>query len=489
MSAIGDYVHLTARGYEQHGTFFYGQNTSNYNDAIGACNRIKMQTRNRINNTSKNTDYSELEKSIENLMIPPNVDNEQTKALNELWELLEKEFRQQFETEVPLQIQRNFGNILAGDYAELTVSSIAPGKKDIYLNTILKRIGDIERSKENISNQMNRNALEKILKNIYQELNNITGIGEKALYNTGYNLSLNNSNIRTGKKFKITEMENIISQINRIVATTAGVANLRKGDLFEYLIAFAPFVGGKKVVDNLREYIQSAVVGTTGKSKVTFEPSRFIQGVDFKKILGSTYTYNPNNQLYETVKGVQDKVDVKIEWRGQPFNISAKNINLSKGFNISLVSGASLLSMLSMMETDFVNHYLNIISKHEDKRIENSLVNAAHNAIKPALLLQALEGYRPTDKAELFIINDNSSNEVGKVKVFDILLLAEKAINNNLYDVEANGVDITNISFNNYKEATYTQRITKLLASVHAQKIHVSLKPNIVNLKPDIVNS
>jgi len=63
----------------------------------------------------------------------------------------------------------------------------------------------------------------------------------------------------------------------------------------------------------------------------------------------------------------QDKLDVAFEWKGDLLNISAKNYSLANSdAMIHLLSGSSLLYLISNENPDFVNHWLNLIAANYD---------------------------------------------------------------------------------------------------------------------------
>jgi hypothetical protein len=62
-------------------------------------------------------------------------------------------------------------------------------------------------------------------------------------------------------------------------------------------------------------------------------------------------------------KPTQDKLDMVFNWKGDELKVSAKSYKLaSSGSLIHLISGTSLLYLISSENTDFVNHWLNCVS-------------------------------------------------------------------------------------------------------------------------------
>jgi hypothetical protein len=136
--------------------------------------------------------------------------------------------------------------------------------------------------------------------------------------------------------------------------------------------------------------------------------------------------------------------------------------------------------MIQDENSNFVNHYLNVFAYHSDEGISIQLKNQATLAMKVTLLLKAFEGYKDTGKAELFIVNDNTS---GKIRVFSIANLISKIykdIENYSNIILSGGSDISNLSLKNSRQATYSDRITKLIQDVHNHKITVSIPPSVL---------
>lgn len=113
--------------------------------------------------------------------------------------------------------------------------------------------------------------------------------------------------------------------------------------------------------------------------------------------------------------------------------ISAKNYNLDR-YYVHVLSGSSLLYMLQDLDSDFVNHFLNLYAAHGKREgqknvgIDNAQLAAMKSSILPEikliLLYKGLTGdTNGRSSANLFIINDSSK---GKVKVLDMYKIISK---------------------------------------------------------------
>ena len=478
MSAIGDYVHYSAAGYKQHGITLRG-------DADDGASVFNNQRQKIIDSQIKQQAFTaaerkELEDAITKLMRPSN--NDDIQALDELWEALIKEFEKEFDNDIAGEISRQTANI--GYSYKGGVRKIQKSKGgNIRYSTILRRVGQINNYIQKISDgASNKEELINDVENIYQLVSELSGETRANLQATGYNIETKKATGQTtvrGKMYTWDEAESVITAINKLAAKSMGAANLQKGTLFEYIIAVAPLVGQGEALQKLQEFI-SKVVGTSDRSSVTFDSKDFSAAVDLQKVLGTNYTYDVSDKLYSTTGVHQNKVDVELGFKNKTVGVSAKNINLRAGHDIHLLSGASMLSILANSGNDYANHYLNVVATHGNNAL-GSVLNLAHESFKISALLMAFEGYRNSlsGKANVFVINDNTTGKVRVYNIADLIVSATSELNS--YTVTANGNSVDSIQLRNeWNDDGYPGRITDLLASVHAQKISVALSPNIL---------
>ncbi len=502
MSAIGDYVHLTAAGYYKHGTERFDENKSNFSQVPKIFQsqkdslRKSMQKK-RANELLSATQQNELSQALELLMRPAG-SQDQIQQLNRIWQSMLGEFSKEFNDSLG-NVQRQCANVFADSALGNNTNALkmietrakkGQQSRKVYLQTILKRIKIIQQLMSKAEKTTQLEQLKSQLNEIYKNLAIASNQSEQALKNTGYDLAtqqvvlspeIDMSNLLLVEQ----QYEGVVKALNKIIAKTSGSANLQKGTLFEYMIAIAPLVCKKTTVDNLENFFKNSVVGTTGKSAVSIDSSKFFEGVKLGDIL-KNYQQQVNNHLYVSNSVSQDKVDVIMQWNGKQIPISAKNINLRSGKDIHLVSGASLLAMVADLNQNYMNHFLNITAQHNFSRdtrtIQPALLNQAHTSLKEILMLEALQGYKTgARQADFFVVNDNTT---GKVKIYSVAQLVLDAIGqvDNFIKVTTNGDNpIEEVRFSNdFQLKDYSQRITKLVGNVHAQKISVSLNPNML---------
>ena len=479
MSAIGDYVHYSAIGYINHGTTVRGQPDS-FAAMVFNAQRSKIIQSQIGKEAFTPQERADLENAITQLMRPVGSD-EEIAAINELWNAMIKEFEAEFQNDVAGRISRSTANIGSSNplIGVKKIQKSAGG--GVRYSTILTRIGQINDSIQLIPNSKSKQELMQRVESIYGMVSELSGETREILASTGYNLEAKKATGQmsvNSRMYTWDEAGPVLAAINRLAAKSKGAAGLQKGTLFEYMIAVAPLVGQGGGLKRLQEAI-SHVVGTTGKSKVTFDPNDFAPAVNLQKVLGNSYKYDANENLYSTTIAAQDKVDVELTFNEKSVGVSAKNVNLQSGFDIHLLSGASMLSLLASIGSDYANHYLNVVATNGNYML-GSLINLAHESFKVSALLLAFEGYRSgAAKANVFIVNDNTTGRVRVYNIADLILAATSTINS--YAVTANGGPIESIQLKNeWNEEGYPGRITELLASVHAQKISVTLSPSLL---------
>lgn len=198
----------------------------------------------------------------------------------------------------------------------------------------------------------------------------------------------------------------------------------------------------------------------------------------------------------------QDKVDIELNvGGGEIVNVSAKNINLNSGYNISLLSGANLVNYLQDYP-EFVNHYLNVTANAVENdpdpndgyfsdRVAHlgQPVIAARDSMKMTIALHALVGgvigqakgggISRSAKAALFLVNDNSTGRFSVYSTYDLL----EKIDKNLKYLKVEGIpdQWTNRWIGEERNLTNAfARSASILAQMHETKLKVSLDPAIL---------
>jgi hypothetical protein len=350
----------------------------------------------------------------------------------------------------------------------------------------MTRVRAIEQARDSITNQEEQSKLTAKINQIYKDLNLILTGAKKGMITELKNTSVNKlQNKRIGLD---DQTQNLITTINSVLKTYAATPaiNLQKGDLFEYAIALAPAVAkinaGESIDEYMKQLEQQVSGGDRSRVVIDFDKNSFTENLNLKQLEMKGYVVSESTKTAYSYGTSQEKIDVRLEWEGENLAISAKNVNLGSPLGVHILSGSSLLYLLQDENTDFVNHYLNIIATHEDNVSINADIAGAHEAMKYTLLFKALTGQTfGREGATLFIVNDNSVKS-GGVHIYDMKGLLNKASDNleAFTSVTANGQDIASLQINNSRKKTYSDRITAFIAEVHKQKISATLKPALL---------
>ena len=495
MGQIGNYIHGHYQNYLKHGiTKSNNGNSWNVTD-------FKAQHKNFLNNIKPasnpvltDAEKKNLRKSI--YAISNSTDNSQDNS-KAIQEFIASRLQEQFDS--------TLGNINF-DTMNVTANKIQQSKNKTYklndtqyiqLPVLLERIKTIEKLMGTIESPSDKIAINNTIKQIYQNIKQLTGIFIKDLrinnLEAGQRIFRIGEGYEKNKEMVISINETLNQLIKDYLATPA--INLQKGELFEYAIALAPAIALQKGTKELNKELQNFA-----KTKVGGNRSRVQIDLDknFNEEIGRAlanasipgYMLNSDNNTILSYGVSQDKIDINLSWGGKTIPVSAKNIKLNSSYNIHILSGSSLLYLLQNENSDFVNHYLNVTSSHKDSEADLSLFYAAHEAAKIAILAKALTGNLENRKsATTFIINDNSKTGEESIQIYDMYDLVKKAITNidSYVKITGNEKDLSSIHFNNklvdmqkLSSDAAINRIANLLLNIHSYKMNVQLKKNIL---------
>lgn len=259
--------------------------------------------------------------------------------------------------------------------------------------------------------------------------------------------------------------------VNELISEYAAfpTVNLQKGTYFEELIKYAPYA-----MDGAAEDAIGEAIGTTGREAAVYTRDNFSKFVTTKEDFGG---------IIATTHTTQGKVDVEITWQGKPLAISAKNVSLDS-YYIHILDGSPLLYMLQDVDSEYVNHFLNIFASHKGHSSKSATVASYRTAmlqdIKLILMYKAITGDVAGRKtANLFIVNDNRT---GSVKVYAIDDLIDKIEKQPIDGIQLNGKTFnTSINlYNKWDNVSAMNRVSKLLADAHAKKVTASLSTKIL---------
>lgn len=325
---------------------------------------------------------------------------------------------------------------------------------------------------------------------LYQEINELSR-------QWGYILRTLNTNSSSTIDLRIDKNKSFVEQLNKVMSKLLVGSSTLHGEYAECVVVATNFAANARAaketrtllkqdfIDALRRGVQGQARSNKGLVSMHFDGDL----VDLSEVTKGTVYSSPKmvdaEGNYFSTRSTQDKVDVTIEVNGFDVNASVKNYDMSNTkFNVHLLSGSSVL-MLAQEYENFMNHYLNNVSTHEDKEAPQSIVNDAHTAMKLTILLKALQGGLSsnkglTSKADVFIINDSSKGGFSVYFIDEIL----DRVAQNLNLLETGDYDSLNRLDNGYigtkpEDASARMRISKLLAQLHAMKLDVSIDKSV----------
>lgn len=511
MSAIGDYIHLHAWNYMDYGINKIHEKPSA--NGVAALKTEKQLIRSKVAKLESVKNTTALERELNQLIdFLGNGQNDNT-------------------NEVSTEAAKVMEQIISSSWKENVVNRKINLKTMNVTSSSRGRIGKIGSRGHYAKNGRN---YENILKNRILELNKIlTELQDKT---KSSNIDINSSELNQhikqvrqyiedsfklvdqylqetnlkGGKYRAAGERDMIKNLNMMIKTYAPFLDdaRQKGILFENVLALIPIKIQEIAVDG----IDTAIRESVGKNsvggnlrKVSYNPGAFIKGMTSKGNVGYE-DIQEYNTMIERISESQQKIDVSFEYKGQLFNVSAKNIALGKNWSqlskpITISNGNPLLDLLQDEDSDFVNHYLNVFAEHKGEGGYEShlgfLRNEYLDVIKMIIIYKGLtgDGYnRSDDIANVFIVNNNQDSK-NHVRVINIKALVYKILrsSSNLMQVQWGGNVITSgHKYPNDKVGedsdpwakTGTARIAKLLQAVHANKIHAAIPAGtIFNLR------
>lgn len=461
MSAIGDYIHFSSKGY-----FIYGASKNKINKNY---NNQQDLIQNRINNFSlQKTKLSDIQDTINAIKDPTAKGN-----ILAVQEVVKQHLKKSFEN-----------NIKSVDLNNMTVDTdnpslqLSPVHRHLNENSqlvfnikeITSKINQIE---EEISkNPLLQNAIvpgtnmtlpKKIqeLKSLYRD---IYGKTAKQIKSWGYTYKgipdrPSSSQINLLRK----EVNAIIEQFFAFLPIP-----VMEGSLWENVIKVAGYVASGASLQEIKNSLQIKNVGDTNINIQI--KNNFIKTPKVQETFNNLLQIKTDGSISR-----RSKVDVSLEWKTEdPINISAKNVTLHEKYGwISTVSDSPLLVMIAGVDANFINHYLNYYTLHNRKQEKIQDDKNIYQDMKYLLFYQSITGdnfNNEIDIANVFAINDKTT---GKIKLYYMGDLIKKIDNANI-SVKLNNQNINSYYFHNNWAETLDQRIANLIIQLHQAKVSVA---------------
>ena len=545
MNKIGNYIHLHYENYKLYGINAKRENSVGNGESLGiqAIKNKNAKTRNLIDNIRSSFSKQELEEYENAVELLLNLnkykdvklgDNAVTPDMiaNYCIASLEQGFEGQ---------KDNFNILSSGDVVEKSklildlqaklakqlklYKTDSEGNKidtiRVSIDAMLRRVQElyVGLSKENPDYKELRNKLLDLSKRLQEQnkkIDNVTirsGLGyapkmmpssnastmflqKGAINQSGYFFNLQTKQGQEKAHEFIKELDELYTKIN-----AASIMNNLKGFHLENVGALAGLMGGQYTLDAFNKSVQQIQqdLKKDPQSRVILTGDKITSSAINKSNISGGLLKGNNVTLQITPSYSKQKIDMTFTWNNKTMTVFAKNTNLrSSHKDLSLVSGTNLLYWLSRENADYVNHYLNIASAHNetgDSNSSNSLLKIAHESVGLVLLYGALTGKKSdNDIPEIILINDNSTSSKKSVRAISTKDIAKKAAKRldkyaSITMLSGGDKDFYSMRFKNDKVAASGKTIAQasqerrihLLNDVHERKLRVSLNKDFIS--------
>ena len=474
MSAIGEYIHLNYANYLRYGTNHQGQGKDSGYSYDESKQRIK-----KFYSKSRVKEFNEIEDFINALK------NSQEQEYQDIRDVITEKLNESFEGYIR-SIDFNTGTVQTTVDPSKAIGKISKNDiKDRELKTVIKKIDLLEGI---FASKIAEGNLSP------QEYADIVATSQKI--NTLREECLSYTRLVTGA---IAKRKTLRDELNRAIGLYAQYPPkaLIEGTLWEYMLAVAKnkayYKGFQTFQEGAKEALATNVQGGT-VSRMSFNMENFTKIGNVRQIIGDRLHLSMSDDGNDYLMARRSKTDTTLTWTKQQYNISAKSINITNNTHswVRVVSDSPLLTMLSGLDANFVNHYLNVATSHPDMS-KSAMKTEGKNIkqdMKKALFYQALTGdnfYKNnTDIANVFAVNNKAT---GKIKLIDTGELLDSLSHNiGALSVQLGGTGIAEFLIPQKREKTYEARIENLIVKLHEIKLSASFNiADVTSLKSSLV--
>lgn len=313
-----------------------------------------------------------------------------------------------------------------------------------------------------------------------------------ALLTAASNSGRNRVAIRQGKtnRSKLNPLGECISAINRIRIQEGLPDKKAIGTVGEIGAAAMIMAADRKGRQGAEQIIKS-VIGSSGRSaNITFKSNNY-----YDRFVPINGKWKLEDGKYISTSETLDTVDIDLEVSDDIFGETQRFMASVKNYldptnpawkGVSVISGVTLHTILSLLDTQFSNHYLNFLVQHED--YVSAPPKQAENLLKYAVAVRAITGarYKGFEKLSQYLIVYNRSKR--RVNIWSSnYLLSQLSPSVGVFQndyASFEGLPINQAHFANVKEITAAQRISKIIAQTHEEKISMSLTPSFFSKIP-----
>lgn len=483
MSVIGEYIHLTAAGYNEYGVYRKTKDKAKFDFATATnieIGKTQKSIKHGINVTNLETELNQFFINRQN----KTSSNSDVEIFNAIKTQLDEQFRRVGQITDTGDV-RNTEEILNKSIAGLTETIKRNNKQRLNPSLVKDKINRLN----NIMTELARkNEQGLTLEEVQSQTREL-----ETLYRDLYGSLSKSVSIPNGTKGILKKEATLKDKINKLIKLYAAYPpiNLEKGEFMEYLVAYIGGRMNKMAIQEITANMEDLKIG--GKNE-TFKMNPELFGV-LKEGAVNEYDTILLDKAIE-IQQSQYKVDVIVKLNGNDVNASVKNVkfdSIGKGY-IHTVSGSNLLFYLQDIAPDLVNHYLNLNAAHNTKtyiehlkskdKINNSERNDSRRAMQIIIAARSLTGNVLGRKtADIFIVNDNTT---GKVRIITMEKLVNAINSAKSFGKLSVNIDNKSIYSDSYKfindrdssDITGIKRISKLINSLRKIKLETGISKN-----------
>lgn len=457
-SIIGDYIHYSGEGYDEHGITLTGEYTAPNTKSIG---NLISQYLNSVGSGATKAELAQMERDISSFMTESNSDREKVYAMIE--EALANKYQDEMISgQWDVQMAKLNGKDPSKGLGEIHSHRVEGGSKMyIDLKEITKKINKLEQIYLEQTGKSGTNTKAwRGLKETYQSF-----VGTSAKKLNSYDFLNNPARLKIeGSPKEIGKLRDQMNALIQQYASYPAIVGV-EGMGFEYIVAAAL----TKAEEKGEEAFDTMVKAIKGDNiKVTNQyVSDNIDKKTISKVLGE-------NTFLDINYNQREKIDVQVRWNGIDAKISAKNITFDDNHAwTSVQSGSPFLAMVQDVDPDFVNHWINVHAVEGKSQKKSAIKDTLDDTMKRVLFYKGLTGQGATraaaDEANIMIINDKTKQ--GGVTVIDMRDLYKRALEKtNLLSVSLGGKAIKDYKFNNVWAETWEERLAAIALQLHELK-------------------